>query len=135
MKKTLGFTLIELLIVVSIIGLLASLAAFSIPYTRARARDTKRAADLDQLMKALDLYVSQNGAYPIAAAGVCLDGSDSVSLALIGDSLINTAVKEPIFPEPARCFNYATDAAGTEYSIEFHFETNAVGPAGPNTRP
>lgn len=130
-----GFTLVELLVVISIIGLLAAIAAFSIPYTRARARDTKRVSDIDQLMKALDLYVGQNGAYPIATTPVCLDGSDIVTTALQADGLISATVKEPFYTDASKCFSYSSDNTGELYSIDFYLETNAVGPQGKNTRP
>lgn len=135
MKKQLGFTLVELLIAVAIIGLLAAMVSFSVPYARARARDAKRVADIDQFMKALDLYVNQTGAYPLAVTPVCLDGTDEISDALISESLINTAVKEPLYTDPSRCFSYSTDAAGESYAIDFYLETQAVGNQGLNTRP
>jgi len=62
MKK--GFTLLELLVVISIIGLLSTIAISSMSSARARSRDAKRIADLKQVSTALELYVIDNGAYP-----------------------------------------------------------------------
>lgn len=61
-----GFTLIELLVVIAIIGILASVALVSMNSARAKARDSRRIADVKQLMTALELYYNQNGAYPIS---------------------------------------------------------------------
>jgi len=51
-----GFTLIELLIVISIIGILASLTLASYGSAQAKARDGVRKSDLAQMKRALELY-------------------------------------------------------------------------------
>lgn len=63
-SKSPGFTLIELLVVISIISLISSIILVSVSKTRAKAKDTKRRADLSQLTKALELYYEDNGHYP-----------------------------------------------------------------------
>lgn len=59
-----GFTLIELLVVIAIIGILASVVLASLNSARGKARDAKRMADLKQIQIALELFRSDNGAYP-----------------------------------------------------------------------
>lgn len=59
-----GFTLIELLVVIAIIGLLSSIVFASLSNARAKARDTRRIADINQLEKALALYFDTYGVYP-----------------------------------------------------------------------
>ena len=66
-NKQLGFTLIELLVVIAIIGLLASIVLVSLQNARARSRDTKRVADLNQLLKGFELFIGNNNSYPTAA--------------------------------------------------------------------
>ncbi len=61
-----GFTLIELLVVISIIALLSSIVLFAVNSARAKARDVKRVSDVKQLGKAVELYYSTNGSYPVA---------------------------------------------------------------------
>ena len=63
MKKS-GFTLVELLVVISIIGVLASVVFASINSARAKARDARRIADLRQIATALEFYYDANGQYP-----------------------------------------------------------------------
>lgn len=60
MKHERGFTLVELLVAVGIIGVLASVAMFSISEARAKARDTRRVQDVRVLSQALDIYATTN---------------------------------------------------------------------------
>lgn len=64
-----GFTLIELLIVMSIIGVLASILLSSFIGVRERARDGRRKSDISQIQSALEQYRSDNGSYPVSTAG------------------------------------------------------------------
>jgi prepilin-type N-terminal cleavage/methylation domain-containing protein len=66
-----GFTLIELLVVISIIGLLSTIAMTSLNSARVKARDAKRAADIRQIITALNLYQDQYGCLPITAGSGC----------------------------------------------------------------
>lgn len=65
-SKNRAFTLIELLVVISIIGLLSSVVLSSLESARVRSRDTARKVTLRELQKALELYFSANGSYPIS---------------------------------------------------------------------
>src|SRR5690349_2724010 len=75
--KQAGFTLIEILIIVGIIALLSSVLITSLNQARIKSRDTKRKGDLNQLVKALELYYNGNSGYPStsgvwwAATGGC----------------------------------------------------------------
>ncbi len=62
--KSRGFSLIELLVVVSIIGVLASLVIGSLHDIRIRARDTRRLADMKSIQTSLELYYLLHGEYP-----------------------------------------------------------------------
>lgn len=75
-SKEKGFTLIELLVVISIIGLLASVILVSLNGARVKARDAKRAADLKQLITALELYFDTNNSYPSTSGNLVDDCSD-----------------------------------------------------------
>lgn len=72
-----GFTLIELLVVIAIIGVLASVVLASVNTARAKSRDARRKADLNQLRLALELYYDTNGAYPPSAPGPSWYSSES----------------------------------------------------------
>lgn len=63
-KKLRGFTLVEMLIVIVIIGLLAASLIPKITGMQAKARDTVRKADLNNLATAISVYYTDNGGYP-----------------------------------------------------------------------
>src|SRR3954471_10258356 len=63
-----GFTLIELMVVMSIIGLLASIMLVTFVNARRKARDTSRIATMKQIYTALELYFNNYGFYPVANA-------------------------------------------------------------------
>ena len=137
MKQTTtrGFTLVELLVVIAIIGLLSATVAFAITTVRARARDARRTANIDQLSKALDLYNNQTGNYPVSATPVCLDGADAVSTLLQNANIIGEQFKDPLFTDNNQCYRYVTDATGTTYSLRYFLESNAIGTQGYHTVP
>lgn len=64
MMKRRAFTLIELLVVIAIIAALATLAVVGLNRVRAQARDTARKAELNQLVKGMELYRESYGVYP-----------------------------------------------------------------------
>lgn len=65
-----GFTLIELLMVVAIILILTSIGWLATNQARVRARDSKRARDINQLYKAMEMYYSGEQSYPLNDVGL-----------------------------------------------------------------
>jgi prepilin-type N-terminal cleavage/methylation domain-containing protein len=65
-----GFTLVELLVVIAIIGVLSTLLLLQLTVARAKARDAKRVADINQVRSAMELYYDDIGAYPDQATGI-----------------------------------------------------------------
>lgn len=69
-KNKNGFTIIELIVVIAIIGVLAGITVSSVAGYLAKARDAKRAADMQTLVKAIRLYQADNsGNYPTFNGG------------------------------------------------------------------
>lgn len=69
-----GFTLIEILIVVSIMGLLASVILVGLGGFRSRGRDARRVADLKSIQNGLELYYAKSNRYPDNLAAVIAAG-------------------------------------------------------------
>lgn len=129
LKNKKGFTLIELLVVIAIIGLLSTLAVVALSSARTRARDSKRVADMKQLQTAMELYYSDNAAYPTT----CTAGTKVSACAALASYLPGyTTVKDPggvdtacADPATAKC-NYAfgtpSGIAGTDFKVTFFLE-------------
>ncbi|MGB3945436.1 MAG: prepilin-type N-terminal cleavage/methylation domain-containing protein [Candidatus Saccharimonadales bacterium] len=66
-RSTSGFTIVELLIVVVVIGILAAISLVAFNNTQARARDNVRYTDAKAIVKALELYKTDNGTYPVTS--------------------------------------------------------------------
>lgn len=61
-----GFTLVELLIVITILGILASIALVAFRSAQTRGRDAQRKSDLKQMNSALELFYADYQKYPNA---------------------------------------------------------------------
>ena len=59
-----GFTLVELLIVMTVIGILASISVPSYKRSLIKARETVLMEDLYQIRRATDAYYADHAAYP-----------------------------------------------------------------------
>ena len=66
-RKRSAFSLVELVVVVLIIGILAAVAAPRMFNTASDARDNATKASLGVVRDSIELYKSQNGAFPTAA--------------------------------------------------------------------
>ncbi len=68
-KQKRGFTLVELMVVISVIGILASIVYANFGSARGGARDDIRKSSLEEVRLALELYKAQNGSYPLGCKG------------------------------------------------------------------
>lgn len=116
-NKKLGFTLIELLVVIAIIGVLSTLAVIALGNARAKSRDAKRIADMEQVRTALELYYHDNNTYPLAI---------TPGNSLVGPNGIVYMGKIPSNPTPRNdgsCntndYSYSTQSNNTSYTISF----------------
>lgn len=126
-----GFTLIELLVVIAIIGLLSTLAVVALGSAREKARDSKRLSDLKQVQTALELYYTDQNAYPIAVAPggvlgsanyICLDADGFEPAADCANPYMGLVPTDP------GSFDYTyVSADGSTYSITGELEGDVNG--------
>ncbi|MBI3282559.1 type II secretion system protein [Candidatus Curtissbacteria bacterium] len=107
-----GFTLIELLIVITIIGILASLTLASFGGAQAKARDGVRKSDLSQVKRALELVKADctgNAYYPNEGWGSGVSAYNSLGTYLSDPDLkyISSTPKDPKDSAPNQ-YGYAT---------------------------
>lgn len=128
--KRQGFTLIELLVVIAIIGLLSTLAVVALGSARVKARDSKRLSDLKQLQTALELYYTDQNAYPTGSAiglGVgnyaCLNSSGWAATGC------TSAYMEQV-PKDPQTGTYTYTSATSSYSISATLEGTVSGLTG-----
>ncbi|OQB44301.1 MAG: Type II secretion system protein G precursor [Parcubacteria group bacterium ADurb.Bin159] len=120
MSNKKAFTLIELLVVVAIIAMLAAISVVALNNARARARDSKRLADIKQIQTALELYYLDQNGYPATASvasGSAISSGGTVYMAQV-----------PTAPQPSDCWSTedkytytAQGAAGayTSYTLQY----------------
>lgn len=117
MKKS--FTLIEMLVVISIIGLLAAVAAISYSTLNKNARDARRKADVEQIRSALEMYRSTNGAYPSVAPVDCSNSS-------VQSVITPYLAKPPADPQLTHNY-YCNLSTGSTYTVSSYLENSAGG--------
>jgi len=75
-----GFTIIELLIVIAIIAILVGLVLNNFQGAQAKARDTQRVTDINNINSKLEEYYNENNAYPQTFTAATFPGIDAQSL-------------------------------------------------------
>ncbi len=126
--KSRGFTLIELLVVIAIIGLLSSVVLASLNNARKKGRDARRIADLKQLQVALELYYSDNAAYPIlATVNTTKAGFDTALAGLTSGGHIPSIPTDPVNNVTGNfIYYYKTTASGGFYCLGTTLETTPL---------
>jgi len=119
----------EMLLAILAFGMFISLVLIGVARQQAYRRDVSRTATMDQLQKALAMYVSDNQEYPVMKG--CVTGADPLMTALrdrkyFDDKMV---VKDPKDPNGiSGCYYYEGD--GSTYSLRYILETDSVGTKG-----
>ncbi len=118
-----GFTLIEMLIVITIIALLASMILVGMGGARAKARDSRRIADLHNVQNALELYYAKNGSYPVGTYNSSTNW-DTFRTTLTGAGIgVNQVPKDPL---DNTTYYYRYGGTATDYVLGAQLEQGDV---------
>lgn len=110
-----GFSILELLIVIAIIGLLVSIAAFGLAGARESARDGRRRSDLESIKSAIELYRADCGRYPASLNfGGSLAGSGTPTRCSASNQYMRVLPQDPT---SGRSYRYSVNANGTTYEL------------------
>ena len=122
MPKKKAFTLIELLVVIAIIGLLATVSVIALGNVRAKARDAKRVADVNEIRTALLMFFSDKGRYPTVGE---FNSGSIYSTSTNGTTTYMAAIPAAANPPDGACsssdnnFKYTSNSAGSSYKLSF----------------
>lgn len=130
-EKDRGFTLVELLVVVAIVALLAVLVLINIGSIRAKARDSRRVADIKSIQEGLAMYHDNHRVYPDSdGALIEINGStDSLSQALITEEVMQGVPTDPLnrlMDGVSYKYYYQSLDDEEDYRLEYYLETDSI---------
>ena len=123
-RSNAGFTLIELLVVIAIIGILAAVVLAALGDARAKGRDSSRAAQSQEFIKAFELYYSEHGSYPndglmgTYRPAAQLGATES---ALTGSGFIKSIPEDPLY-DASEGYLYCSNNVGDTYALLVNVE-------------
>lgn len=128
-RKAKGFTLIEILIVITIIGILATVGLYSFDNARQKARDSKRKQDLQTIKTALVLYYQDFRQYPPSCQGSSCQAMSFASSASSNwiPELEDYLPKAPKDPRQASAANFLDHLTLLQPVYAAHLCTNSPG--------
>ncbi|MFW6110091.1 MAG: type II secretion system protein [Patescibacteria group bacterium] len=126
-EQSRGFTLIELLLAMAIMGILLSLGSVAFIHSIRRGNDSKRAADLNTIRNALEMYYSEEHSYPDPGTSDWVT-VDSTNL----DDLTPTYLKTfPADPGGTYSYKYQVRDDGDCYCLSGHMQLDDSGNDAP----
>lgn len=109
--------------VISIIGMLVSVAAVAFGETQKRSRDSRRIQDVKNLQKAMEQYNTINGKYTGISGTACNTGTELTKWYPSGI---------PLDPQTQVAYSVTNCSSGTTYCFCAKLESSAVANASDN---
>jgi len=129
-KNQKAFSLIELLVVITIIGILSTVASVSLGSSREKARDAKRLSDIKQIQTSLEMYYDAKRQYP-EGGDICITDTPGDYIKLDPSKKIESngvifMAKIPLDPldTGSSMYKYKRTSAKT-YELLYQLETDS----------
>lgn len=106
-----GFTIVELIIVITVIGILASISVVAYRGSQDRAEYARAQTDLAHINDALIIYKAQKGAYPDADAYI--DTSNSI----LTSALVPGYLDRMPAPKTGFAYKFISSASNQDYKL------------------
>lgn len=130
-KKQLGFTLIEVIVVIALLAILATIVLVAInPAQNSQdARNTKRRADVLEILNAVNQYYVANGAWPAnmpapGAVAVDIKGNGTPASGDICGSIVTTYIAALPYDPSAAGASYTSCAS---YDLKYFIALDTTG--------
>ncbi|HRN69654.1 MAG TPA: type II secretion system protein [Candidatus Woesebacteria bacterium] len=112
-----GFSLIEIIVVIALIALLATIGLSTYDRVQKNARDARRIADIEEIRKALLVYKSLNGTFPLSSgadfdndcSGWDTSFDEDFIKSLNNPSYIESMPRDPLNEGSVACDGHAND--------------------------
>lgn len=131
MVRIRGFTLVELLVVVSIIGILASVVTVNANSARRQSRDAKRKADIQNIAGALELYRATNRMYPNPSPAAGAVSSYSSQVGSPFRNALSTYTSDIPSDPGAYSYTYTPGTNGARFVLDARLESTSETAAFP----
>ena len=109
-----GFTLVEVLVVATIIALLASAVFYGYTQFARQGRDSRRALDLNNIQKGLELYYGRTLQYPNSPYSTMVSEIQGIGISQV-----------PNDPFPGQTYAYGVSSDRQQYVLRAQLETAA----------
>ncbi|MCD6177853.1 right-handed parallel beta-helix repeat-containing protein [bacterium] len=136
-KRQKAFTLPELLVIIFIIGILAVLIVMYFSHSKAKARDSRRISEINDLRKAVQMYYLEHGHYPTSTDSEdwcsleITDSTDPHYCKYLRQELVPKYIKD--LPQDPRAlqtegtkyysYQYITTSSASQYKFHADLET------------
>lgn len=112
-KLKIGFTLIEMLVVISIIGILATLVLARLGGVEKAGRDTRRRSDLNQYRTALENFALKNNSLYPSIITTAIDPSGTFCSSTLGPSNMGACPQDPRQDGITYFYRYISNGTGS----------------------
>src|SRR3989338_2926826 len=131
-KNQIGYTLIEILITVSIIGILSSIVLGGLRITKEKARNTRRLADVNEIVNAIELYRQANEDTSHGEDGVEYINGDPYWIPELAPTYIPVVPSDPIDKDE---YKYHYLRQGKNYEVAAFIEEHGGDPTCDDSGP